>query len=145
MLADPECSAAEPALPTGAKAAFHSLPRYTAGRSSLTPSLLTTTLILCSAGWMGTSYRIFSVIYTEHSLTGSADYRYEYLMFRNLTTDHNKNYIEFKFYNSGEFPAVQRLGLRASTAGSTGSTSGQGTKIPHTAWRSQKQKQNQQN
>ena len=32
---------------------------------------------------------------------------------------------------------VQLLGLRASTAGVTGSIPGQGTKIPHAVWRSQ--------
>ena len=36
--------------------------------------------------------------------------------------------------------AVQWLRLRTSTAGGAGLISGQGTKIPHAAWRGQKKK-----
>ena len=35
---------------------------------------------------------------------------------------------------------VQQLSLRASTAGGTGSLSGQGTKVPQVAWHGQKNK-----
>ena len=39
---------------------------------------------------------------------------------------------------AGTSLVVQRLRLRASTAGGTGSIPGRGTKIPHAAWRGQK-------
>ena len=40
-----------------------------------------------------------------------------------------------------DFPAVQWLGLRASTAGGAGLIPGQGAKIPHDTWHSPKRKQ----
>ena len=39
-----------------------------------------------------------------------------------------------------DFPAVLWLRLQASTAGGVGSIPGQGTKIPHDTWLSQKKK-----
>ena len=48
------------------------------------------------------------------------------------------------FFNSrkhgGNFLVVQCLGLHASTAGSKGLISGQGTKIPHAEWQKKKEK-----
>ena len=41
---------------------------------------------------------------------------------------------------TGTSLAVRWLGLRASTAGGTGSIPGRGTKIPHFMWHSQKKK-----
>ena len=41
--------------------------------------------------------------------------------------------------NSGNFLAIQWLGLQASTAGDMGSIPGQGTRIPHAAWHGPKQ------
>ena len=40
----------------------------------------------------------------------------------------------------GDFPSGQWLRLQASTAGGVGSIPGQGTKIPHDTWLSQKKK-----
>ena len=52
----------------------------------------------------------------------------------------HRNYLKM-----GTCLAVQWLRLHASTAGGTGSIPGQGTKIPHAAWRGQKnQKANRQ-
>ena len=45
-----------------------------------------------------------------------------------------------QIHSGGTSLAVQWLGLRASTAGGTGSIPGQGTKIPHAVWCSQKKK-----
>jgi len=70
----PSCSAYPSSLSPSCGTALSSQLSYTEGRSLLVPSLFTTMLILCSPGGLGTSCRTCSVIYSEHSLTGRADY-----------------------------------------------------------------------